>query len=293
MKTCVAWFTVAGCILGVLGATFVYTVERPVFAGAAIFRPLRAADDQPGVSHREWLKTEAAALGAEANLMKVVRNLNLESAWSMSAGESVTEVRERMQVSIPDETTLIQVIVTGTKRAECAALANGVVKAREETVREAAWSRQSNLQSTYSARVKTLTKSSGDKHAELVVAMKSAGVTGDFSDASLLAATLTPELSAMRDAWQADAAQLAYTKEKLAEASLPQIISPYAETLQKAAPQVNSVGPSWYPRATWWAAIGAGFGLVVGVLVGALRRRMPPRSAIGTASPLPLGAVEF
>ena len=294
MKTCVAWFTVAGCILGVLGATFIYTVERPVFESTAIFRPLRPADDSSGVSHREWLKTEAAALGSEANLKQVVRSLNLETEWSMSAGEAVNAAKERLRVSLPNETTLVQVTVTGTKAQECASLANALFRVREMVVRDAALDRQGRIQSSYKARVKTLAQSSASKRATLIAAVKGVGLTADSSDAVLLAATLPPELSPLRDAWQTDVTQLAYTKEKLAGASLPQILSPYAEVLQYAEPQVNAAGPSWSPRAAWWALMGAGLGLAAGLLVSAVRRRMPPQPKFSSpASPVPLGAVEY
>src|SRR5688572_27708185 len=128
MKTCVAWITVAGCILGVLGATFVYTVERPVFESTAIFRPLRPADDKSGASHREWLKTEAAIAGSDSTFLRVARNRNLEREWAMSTGECAAKLKEIVRVSLAEDTSLISVIVRGTKVRECAEIANSVVR---------------------------------------------------------------------------------------------------------------------------------------------------------------------
>jgi hypothetical protein len=75
MKTRIALLVAFGLFPGLLGGTHVHTVELPEYECTAICRPLRPKHDTSGVSHREWLKTEAAILRLETNLASVARNL--------------------------------------------------------------------------------------------------------------------------------------------------------------------------------------------------------------------------
>ena len=266
--------TLAGFLLGAAAGTFIYTVETPVYESTVQFRPLRPAHEVSDISRNEWFQNEMTALGSEQCLLRVVKNLNLENEFHMTAGEAVAEVKQQLSIRPLPGTTIIEVAVQGRKARECASLVNAVVAARAEMTALAIDGEHRRAQQMYEARVNTLTASVAAKHRAL-----SAAPAGD---------------TAAREALAAEKAQLAGMQSRLAEASLIPSIPPYAETLQEGKQPLLPVGPVWFPRTARWTVIGTVMGLTLSLCLAAFRRRMdrsPARPPV--FPPRPVAAGEY
>ena len=282
--------TAAGLFLGAAAGTFIYTVERPVYESTAQFRPLRPATDASGVSHSEWLQNELTALGSEQCLLRVVRNLNLENEFGMTAGEAVTKVQKELHISVLPGTTIIEVTAQGPKAADCSALVNAVVAARGEMTGSAILQSHQRERQRYEARVTTLTATVEARHLALLDAARKQGVTG----AAVTTASLTGEAGTAREAWAADKVQLADMQSRLAAASLTVSIPPYAETLQAGKQAIYPIGPVWFPRTARWAVTGTVIGLTLALCLAAFRRRVDhSRTSPPVFPPRPVAAGEY
>ena len=250
--------TAAGFLLGAGAGTFIFTVERPVYECTTQFRPLRPAADTSGISHSEWLQNEVTALGSAASLLRVVKNLYLETQFKMTGDEAVKEVQKQLQISVLPGTTIINVTMQGLKAEECASIVNAVRNAREEMTGYAILEEQKRERQMYEARVNTLTASIA----------KNGGQPGEQT-------------------------LLADMRSRLATASLTLSLPPYAEILQEAKQPVFPVGPQWFPRTARWTLIGTMIGLVLSVCLAAFRRRMDRNSGPQVFPSRPVAAGEY
>ncbi len=250
--------TAAGFLFGAGAGTFIFTVEKPVYEGTTQFRPLRPAGDATGITHSEWLQNEVTSLGSAACLLRMVKNLNLENEFHMTADEAVKEVQKQLQISVLPGTTIINITMQGPKAEGCASFVNAVRDARAEMTGYAMLEEQKRERQMYEARVNTLTASIA----------KNGGQPGEQ-------------------------AQLADMRSRLTTASLTLSIPPYAEILQYGKQPVLPVGPEWFPRTARWTIIGTVIGLALSLCLGAFRRRMDRNSGPQVFPSRPVAAVEY
>jgi hypothetical protein len=284
-----------GFVAGIMTGTFLATVEKPVFESTTVCRPIRPDKGESGASHREWLNTEAVALGAHANLQRVTKNLNLSHEWKCSEDECVRILQSRLEIAVPPETELVRVTARGNSSQECAALVNGVILAREELTKPEARPEAVERLRAIAARTNAIRDSRDQKRKELVGAVKALGAgPGILTDDELNALNLPELLAQSREEWRAEANRLhaAVSELNTAGASLERQ-APYAEVLEPGMPSVNPVPREWFPRAAWWAVVGATAGLLLAALLAVLSRRMPRREGPDHLSPQPLMAGEY
>lgn len=83
-----------------------------------------------------WLETQFKILTSKNNLMKVVKNQNLETEWGMGPDEAAEKLLRMIESEQERGTEIMAVTVWSPKSVEAAALANGLMKAYEETRNE-------------------------------------------------------------------------------------------------------------------------------------------------------------
>lgn len=284
-----------GFVAGIMTGTFLATIEKPVFESTTVCRPIRPDKGESGTSHREWLNTEAVALGAHANLRMVVKNLNLSYEWKCSEDECIRILQSRLEIKVPPETELVRITARGDSSQECAALVNGVVLAREDLTKPEPRPEAVERVRAIAARTKALRHSRDQKRAELAGAIKALGAGRSIlTDDELNALNLPALLAQSREEWRAEANRLdaAILELNTSGASLERQ-APYAEVLEPGMPSVNPVPREWFPRAAWWAAAGATAGLLLAALLAVFSRRTPRRDEPDHLSPQPLMAGEY
>jgi hypothetical protein len=288
------WLTLAGIFFGGLAAVFIRTVDKPFFESTAVCRLSRPATDTSGVSYREWLNTEAVAMGSEENLRRVTRNLNLAAEWHRGELECVDVLKERLEFSAVPGTEIIRVTARGPKATECAALVNGVLDARKDSVQDAQKYVQNFENEERSYWVKTLTSSCTNKRAELLAGVKSLNLpTDNVSDKALMDLTLPKPLDLLRRDWFAETARLEQATRESKTTAISLAPMRYAEILEHGRPSVNPVEISWAPRAASWSLMGGALGLGIGILLGFLCRRSPAGPSNLQSSPQQLAAFEY
>ncbi len=250
--------TAAGFLFGAGAGTFIFTVERPVYESITQFRPLRPAGDSSGISHSEWLQNEVTTLGSAACLLRMVKNLNLETQFNMTADEAANEMQKQLQISVLPGTTIININMQGPKAEDCANFVNAVREARAEMTGYAILEEQKRERQMYQARVNTLTASIA----------KDGGQPGD-------------------------PAQLADMRDRLTTASLTLSIPPYAEILQFGKQPVFPIGPEWFPRTALWTMIGTVIGLALSLCLAAFRHRVDRSPGPQVFPSRPIAAGEY
>ena len=275
MNATILLLPLGGLIAGMLAATFIYTVEQPVFESTAICRLIRPEDSPKDIPHREWLHTEAIALTSAANFEQLARQLNLENEWKLSRSECVTRLQKSLYVKIDPDTSLIRITSQGEKPVEIATLVNAAISARETAVNAALQQDLTLQRYAVEARTTALRHSIASRRAALIAAKPSELPEAGESDEILTNAQLAPDLEPLRQAWLSEKRQLAWTEEKMDTLASQSPSRIYAEILQKAAPVLEPISPRWTGRAVTWSATGAGAGLAAGLGLLALRRRLP------------------
>lgn len=275
MNATILLLPLGGLIAGMLAATFIYTVEQPVFESTAICRLIRTEDSPKDIPHREWLHTEAIALTSAANFEQLARQLNLENEWKLSRSECVTRLQKSICVKIDPDTSLIRITSQGEKPVEIATLVNAAISARETAVNAALQQDLTLQRYAVEARTTALRHSIASRRAALIAAKPSELPEAGESDEILTNAQLAPDLEPLRQAWLSEKRQLAWTEEKMDTLASQSPNRIYAEILQKAAPVLEPISPRWTGRAVTWSATGAGAGLAAGLGLLALRRRLP------------------
>jgi len=79
-----------------------------------------------------WLETQFKSITSKDTLLRVVRNLNLETAWGMSADEATNKLEKMIETEQERGTEIVAIIAWSTKAAESADIANAVRVAYEE-----------------------------------------------------------------------------------------------------------------------------------------------------------------
>jgi hypothetical protein len=260
----ILWLILAGVIAGGIVGMYLNFTEKIEFESVTLCRPVSPATAPAGASPQEWVKSEAAAMGAQENLLRVVRNLNLDAEWNMTPESCVERLRK-----------LIRVVARSSKTAESASLVNGVVVARGEFYREKEPPGQTPGGKQYEQRVllathvETLDISSLRKRVALREALEAAKLMPEFgNDAAIKGLTLTGELEKLRGDWLAETAQLEKAKAELAALAAPVPGVEYAEILEKGVPAMNPVDPGIRQRSTLWTLIGGGAGLLLSLILG-------------------------
>ncbi len=221
MKPTLLFLPLGGLLAGLLAATFIYTIEQPVYGSKAVCRPIRPEGTPGDVSHREWLNTEAGILGSAANFQRVTRDLNLEHEWKLSGSECVRKLQKTIQVSVKPDTSLIEISSRGEKPETVAALVNATLAAREAQVNDALHQDQKLHQYALQGRVTMLTESIAARRAALSNAAAKEVPAGGATDEWLTTAALAPEIEPLRQAWQSEQRQLDWARDQLATAMLP------------------------------------------------------------------------
>ncbi|HEX2747552.1 MAG TPA: hypothetical protein VHM91_06115 [Verrucomicrobiales bacterium] len=269
------WLILAGVIAGGIVGMYLNFTEKIEFESVTLCRPVRPATAPAGASPQEWVKSEAAAMGSQENLLRVVRNLNLDAEWNMTPESCVERLRKMIAIETASGDTLIRVVARSSKTAESASLVNGVVVARGEFYREkeppgqTPGGKQYEQRVLLAAHVETLDISSLRKRVALREALEAAKLMPEFgNDAAIKGLTLTGELEKLRGDWLAETAQLEKAKAELAALAAPVPGVEYAEILEKGVPAMNPVDPGIRQRSTLWTLIGGGAGLLLSLILG-------------------------
>src|SRR5689334_4668917 len=101
--------------------------QKLEFESITVFRPVPPPGAESGVPQREWVNAEAAALVSQGNLLRVAKRFNLEATWNRSAAECVEALKNMVKTEIVSDSSLIRVLVRGSKSGESASIVNEVV----------------------------------------------------------------------------------------------------------------------------------------------------------------------
>jgi uncharacterized protein involved in exopolysaccharide biosynthesis len=284
------WLTIAGVLFGGLAAVYINMAEKRQFESHTVCRPVRPATDVSGISHREWLNTEAAAMGSNENLLRVTRNLNLDSEWNLSATECVEALKGMVKVETIPDSALIRVIARSMKTVEAAALVNAVVVARDEFYQDKR-DREKNIeQAVRSGRVDALNTSSARKRRALLDGLEAARLLPEnANDESLKELTLPKPLESLRNEWIAEAARLEEAKRISESVAASGSNKAYAEILERGMPSLNPVDPGIQARITKWTISGAGVGLLLSYILGRFSSRTSDEAPPREQAPIPTG----
>lgn len=293
---------VFGLALGLLAGLLTVSLEKPVYQGRVLCRPIRPASDRSDIPHDVWLATEAVALGSPENLAHAVRELNLERELRMSLGEAAQYIRKHLEISVVPGSALVEVTVRTNSNKEAANIATGVINARRN---EAENLRRRGSDSAVQrqflpGRIAFSKNSCEEKRITLLAVMQKHGIpaaaaTGPLTDADLIAQALHPDLASACDAWRGEAIQLEAFQAQLAAANAAlELVPQYAEILEEAYPSVNPISTDPMGHIYRFTLTGTAIGLGIALLVAVMFRRGPASGApVPPLSQIPLAVGDY
>ena len=88
--------------------------------------------DARGLQGGNWLETQFKTITAQETLLRVVKNLNLENDWGMTATEAAGRLERMIETEQDRGTEIVTITAWSTKAEEAANIANAVRAAYEE-----------------------------------------------------------------------------------------------------------------------------------------------------------------
>lgn len=111
--------------------------------------------DLLGTRSGNWLETQFKTMTARDTLLKVVKNLNLETQWGVGADEAASKLDKMIETEQERGTEIVAIIAWSTKAAEAADIANAVRAAYEERRNASEEDRVRRLGQTIAAQITT------------------------------------------------------------------------------------------------------------------------------------------
>ncbi len=90
------------------------------------------SNDQRSTQGGNWLETQFKTITAQETLLRVVKNLNLETDWGMTAAEAAGKLERMIETEQDRGTEIVTITAWSTKAEEAANVANAVRAAYEE-----------------------------------------------------------------------------------------------------------------------------------------------------------------